>query len=131
MEIEIGSKKKGVTPDYEPWFFPSMYDFGLSHPTVPNTFTFFGGRLKDLHDEMEAWCPQTLRQILRPAYTDRFNYYTQRFTLFITGMSLVIALFGLFGVGLIAVQTAYAVKIQITLEGVELQKLAMANSTRS
>lgn len=86
--------------------------------------------MSNLHDEMEAWRPQTIRQLFKPGYTDRFTYYTQRFALFVAGMSLVIALFGLFGIGLVAVQTAYAVKaFNVALESLELQKQQLSNST--
>jgi hypothetical protein len=127
--MEIGTKKGHGIVKFRPVpsTFPGIYRFGQD---IPNTFTFFGGRLSNLHDEMEAWRPQTIGQLFKPGYTDRFTYYTQRFALFVAGMSLVIALFGLFGIGLVAVQTAYAVKtFNIALESLELQKQQLSNST--
>jgi hypothetical protein len=122
--MEIGTKKgnPGVGP-----IFLGTYRYGQE---TSNSFSYFGGRLSNLHDEMEAWRPQTIRQLFKPGYTDRFTYYTQRFALFVAGMSLVIALFGVFGIGLVAVQTVYAVKTySIALESLELQKQQLSNST--
>jgi hypothetical protein len=119
--IEIGTRIGSA--------FPGTYRFGQD---LQNSFKVFGGRLKNLHDEMEAWRPQTIQQLFKPGYTDRFTYYTQRFALFVAGMSLLIALFGVFGIGLVAVQTAYAIKaVNVALESLELQKQQLSNSTGS
>jgi hypothetical protein len=87
-----------------------------------NDFRYFGGRLRTIHEEMQAWRPQSFRHLFKPAYKDRFSYYTQMFALFI-------AVIGLVGIVLSIIQTAYATKgVQIALEALELQKLSL-NST--
>jgi hypothetical protein len=90
---------------------------------VPTTFTFFGGRLETIHNEMQTWRPQSLRHLLKPGYKDRFSYYTQMFALFI-------AVIGLVSVVLSIIQTAYTIKgVNIALASFELQRLQLLNST--
>jgi hypothetical protein len=88
-----------------------------------DSFKYFGRRLRTIHEEMQAWRPQSLRHLFKPAYKDRFSYYTQMFALFIAGI-------GLLGVILSMIQTAYAiVAVRIALEALEIQKQQMLNLT--
>jgi hypothetical protein len=90
-----------------------------------NSFKYLGDRLRTIHEEMQAWRPQSLRHLFKPGYKDRFNYYTQMFALFIAGL-------GLLGVILSMIQTAYAiVAVKIALEALEIQKQQMLNATRT
>jgi hypothetical protein len=88
-----------------------------------NSFKYFGGRLKTVHEEMQAWRPQSLGHLFKPGYKDSFTYYTQMFALFIAGL-------GLLGVILSIIQTAYTIKaVKIALEALEIQKQQLLNST--
>lgn len=51
---------------------------------------------------MQAWRPQSPLQLFKPGYKDRFTYYTQMFAFFI-------AVLGLVGIALTAMQTGYAI----------------------
>ena len=53
---------------------------------------------------MRNWQPRKARDIFKPGYGDRFNYYTQLFALFI-------AVIGAIGVILAIIQTAYAIVV--------------------
>ena len=76
----------------ENWRSPLPLSGASSTPPIFEDFQVFGPRLVTLQLQMREWRPRRIRDIPKPGYDDRFNYYTQMFALLLA----VISTLGLF-----------------------------------